>query len=100
MLLDENKTGYVSKKELKLLLKGFNLCDGRCSYVMGRCDNNGKKGLAYVEFLTMLQKADYPSIADSLPTPIGPNPVQRHKAVVKAMTARSNYSGSLTSGSR
>ena len=60
LMLDDNKTGYVSKKELKLLLKAFNLCDGRCSYVMARCDNNGKKGLAYIDFLTMLRKADYP----------------------------------------
>ncbi|GMH88194.1 hypothetical protein TL16_g11083, partial [Triparma laevis f. inornata] len=99
LMLDENKTGYVSKKEVKLLLKCFNLGDGRSSYVIARCDHNGKKGLAYVSLLVQLAKADYPSVVDSLPTCIGPNPVTRHKAVVKAMTARSNYSGSLTSGS-
>ena len=99
LMLDENKTGYVSKKEIKLLLKAFNLQDGRSSYVTARCDHNGKKGLAYVSLIQQLAKADYPSVSDSLPTPIGPNPVTRHKAVVKAMTARSNYSGSLTSGS-
>ena len=97
LMLDLNKTGYVGKKEIKILLKAFNLQDGRANYIMSRCDHNGKKGIAYVDYINQLIRSDYPGAL--LPAAIGPNPVVRHKQTVKAMTARSNYSGSLTSGS-
>ena len=97
LMLDLGKSGYVSKKEVKILLKAFHLTDGKSNYIISRSDSNGKKGLAYVELVKLLGAQDYPSI--QLPYVMGPNPTARHKQVVKGMTARSNYSGSLTSGS-
>ena len=97
LMLDLAKSGYVGKRELKILLKAFHLTDGKSNYLISRADSNGKKGLAYVELIKRLGAQDYPSI--QLPYVMGPNPVLRHKQVVKVMTARSNYSGSLTSGS-
>jgi Ca2+-binding EF-hand superfamily protein len=98
IMLDAGSSGYVTKKELKILLRCYNLHEARANYIMSRLDRNGDKRIAFVEFLDELGRQDYPSFR--LAPAMGPNPVKKHAKTVKAMTARSNYTGSLSGSTR
>jgi Ca2+-binding EF-hand superfamily protein len=97
LMLDPTRCGYISKPVMKILLKAYNLHDGRASYILSRLDSSNDKRIPFVEFYNRLIKTDYETFR--LEKGLGPNPVVRHKHTVVAMSARSNYTGSL-GGSR
>ena len=88
LLFDASRTGYIQKNELLVALRAYNLHEGRANFIIFRSDRNGNGRIAWVEYLNNLKSADYASISFS--QTIGPNPMKKHSAVVKAMTARSS----------
>jgi len=98
LLLDPTHTGYVTKREMKLLLRVFNLHEGRATYLLSRGDKNGSGKIAFVEVVDGLAREDYPSFR--LSRCMGPNPARKHQQTIAAMSSRSNYSGSLSGSTR
>ena len=80
---DKEKTGLLRKDLLFFMLKIFQLDEGPIRYAFSRCDHNGNKLIAYVEFLNLIKRNM--EHTEHLGTTVGPCPRSPHKNTKSSM---------------
>ena len=74
---DIEKSGLLRKDLLLFMLKLFGLDSGPIRYAFSRCDHNGNKLIAYVEFLNQFKNGA--TDGDNLGKTVGPCPRSPHR---------------------